>query len=607
MGGDTTTPSGGAIPDPFGLVGARLEGKYDIQSVVAEGGFGVVYRAMHRTLHKPIAVKVLKVPETLSDGHRKEFLDKFAQEARTIAQFEHPAIVRVIDFGASPMPRGEAAPWMVLEWLQGATLEEDFERRRGHGRSPAEVLAMLQPIFEALAYAHDEGIAHRDIKPGNIMLVANRRGEVSARLLDFGIAKFMSQGERASGGMTATRSGLPAFSPMYAAPEQLAGSRTGPWTDVHAMALVLSEALVGSPVYPQDDNTALYAAVLSPVRPTPGAFGVQVGAWEPVLQRALSVRPDLRYAHMRAFANDLTQALGADAYAAAAYPSMPYGYGPTSGEMPAAPDAPAPGSRSLLQTGYGDEPTAQISRAAFVQEAGASQQGGRMPLAIAPTHMASTQGAPAPSTFLPVTTQSMPSAPPPPAPSRWKPWAAVAVLALGVGAAASVAVGSRSTSPQPRAVGSAPVTPLTFGAPAAPAAPVNPVETQPAALPAVVAAPVPQPAPVVRRTAPVVSPGVAAAPTAPAPPAPSPASPVVAAPSPPPAPPPQPEPVAERPAPEPEPEPEVVAPPPPVRRAVVPARPVQPALPSEPSPLPAPLAPPRAPRRPLHHTEIPLS
>jgi hypothetical protein len=248
-------------------------------------------------------------------------------------------------------------------------------------------------------------------------------------------------------------------------------------------------------VYPQDDNTALYAEVLSPVRPTPGAFGVHVGPWEPVLQRALSVRPDLRYAHMRAFANDLTQALGADAYAAAAYPSMPYGYGPTSGEMPAAPDAPAPGSRSLLQTGYGDEPTAQISRAAFVQEAGASQQGGRMPLAIAPTHMASTQGAPAPSTFLPVTTQSMPSAPPPPTPSRWKPWAAVAVLALGVGAAASVAVGSRSTSPQPRAVGSAPVTPLTFGAPAAPAAPVSPVETQPAALPAVVAAPVPAASP----------------------------------------------------------------------------------------------------------------
>jgi hypothetical protein len=71
-------------------------------AVVAEGGFRVVYRGVHRTLHKPIAVKVLKVPEGLSEALRKEFLDKFAQEARTIAQLEHPAIVRVIDFGASP-------------------------------------------------------------------------------------------------------------------------------------------------------------------------------------------------------------------------------------------------------------------------------------------------------------------------------------------------------------------------------------------------------------------------------------------------------------------------------------------------------------------------
>jgi serine/threonine protein kinase len=600
MGGDTTTPASGATPDPFGLVGVRLEGKYDIQSVVAEGGFGVVYRAMHRTLHKTIAVKVLKVPESLSDAHRKEFLDKFAQEARTIAQFEHPAIVRVIDFGASPMPRGEAAPWMVMEWLQGSTLEEDFERRRGHGRSPAEVLAVLRPIFEALAYAHDEGIAHRDIKPGNIMLVANRRGEVSARLLDFGIAKFMSQGERASGGMTATRSGLPAFSPMYAAPEQLAGSRTGPWTDVHAMALVVSEALVGAPVYPQDDNTALYAAVLSPVRPTPGAFGFDVGAWEGVLQRALSVRPDHRYGHMRAFADALTQCLGADAYAGS-YPSMPYGYGPNSGEMPVASE-PAPGSQSLLQTGYGDEPTAQISRAAFVQEAGASHQGGRMPMAIAPTHMASTQGAPAPSTFLPVTTQSMPSAPPPPVPSRWKPWAAVAVLALGVGSIAIVAAGSRSPQAPARALGAAPVTPLTLGAPPAP--PVLPAPPV-AALPAAVAAPSPQPVPVVRRAVAAASPSVAATPAAPASPVQPPPSPVVVAPLPPPAPPPAPEPIAESPAPEPDPE---VAPlPTTVRRPAAPARPVQPSLPSEPSPLPAPLTPPRVPRRPLHHTEIPLS
>ncbi len=473
MGGDTTTPAAGATPDPFGLVGARLEGKYDIQSVVAEGGFGVVYRAVHRTLHKPIAVKVLKVPEGLSEALRKEFLDKFAQEARTIAQLEHPAIVRVIDFGASPMPAGEAAPWMVLEWLQGATLEEDFERRRGHGRSPAEVLAMLQPIFEALAYAHDEGIAHRDIKPGNIMLVANRRGEVSARLLDFGIAKSMAQGERASGGMTATRSALPAFSPMYAAPEQLAGSRTGPWTDVHAMALVLSEALVGSPVYPQDDNTALYAAVLSPVRPTPGRFEVQVGAWEAVLQRALSMRPDHRYGHMRDFLVALEAEVPADTARRSVAPMAEGGPRPSD---------PFPGLHAAYDDQvHGDEQTQErrfpYAQTPFPPTAHAA--------AVAPTGLA-----PVPSTLQPLTQNTAPVV----APSSRRVGLAIGGALLLVGVVAVVGATRSTGRVEPsRPVASSPttlppVTPLPAVAVPAEPPPSPPSPPSSAPVPAVVPA-----------------------------------------------------------------------------------------------------------------------
>lgn len=303
-------PTSALLPeaDPFGLLGARLEGKFDIEAVVAEGGFGVVYRGLHHSLNKAIAVKVLKVPEELPATLRREYFNKFAQEARTIALLEHPAIVRVLDFGASPMPRGEAAPWMVLEWLEGATLEEDFAARHGCGRTPAEALRLLRPVLEALAYAHDEGVAHRDIKPSNIMLTTNRRGETLVKLLDFGIAKSMGDGERATSGLTATKTALPAFSPRYAAPEQLSGSRTGPWTDVHAMALVLGEALRGAPMYSHSDSTGLYAEVLAPVRPTPAKFGLDVGPWEPVLQRALAVRPEERFGHMRAFLEALQSA-----------------------------------------------------------------------------------------------------------------------------------------------------------------------------------------------------------------------------------------------------------------------------------------------------------
>lgn len=152
--------------------------------------------------------------------------------------------MRVLDFGASPMPRGKVAPWMVLEWLTGTTLADELDARRGKGdRALAECLALLRPVFEALAHAHNEGIAHRDVKPENLMLVSSKRGDRSIRVLDFGIAKAMGDEEQSASGQTATRSVQRAFSLYYAAPEQVSGMRRGPRTDVYALALVLTELL----------------------------------------------------------------------------------------------------------------------------------------------------------------------------------------------------------------------------------------------------------------------------------------------------------------------------------------------------------------------------
>lgn len=289
-------------PDPFGLVGTRLDGKYEVESVIAEGGFGVVYRATHRTLGTPVAVKVLKVPEQLGGAARKAFLDRFAQEAQVIARLDHPAIVRVTDFGASLMPMSEAAPWMVLEWLTGSTLDADLEARRNRGgRAPSECLAILKPAFDALSYAHDDGIAHRDIKPENLFLAETRRGGRTLRVLDFGIAKAMGDEEGASSGQTATRTQQRAFSLYYAAPEQLSGTRTGPWTDVYALALVLTEMLTDWPPYDGADVQDIYADVLSPRRPTPAKRGFDVGAWEPVIARAVASKPAERFQNAREF------------------------------------------------------------------------------------------------------------------------------------------------------------------------------------------------------------------------------------------------------------------------------------------------------------------
>ena len=349
-----------APDDPFGLVNTRLDGKYEILGVVAEGGFGVVYQATHRALQKRVAVKVLKIPPELSVPARREFLAKFELEARTIAKFEHAAIVRVLDFGASPMPRGEAAPWMVLEWLEGTSLEAHLgERGVGNGIDPVGALLLLEPAFEAIAYAHEEGVVHRDLKPANLMLVRSKRGDLSLRVLDFGIAKLMGQEARDASGHTATSTATQAFTLPYAAPEQVTAMRSGPWTDVHALALILVEVLTGLAPITGNDVAELYASALSPLRPTPRLHGVDVGAWEPVLARALAFKPAERFPDARAF----LEALRASLPGAYRRPLV-------EDRAPFQETHPAEPSRTLRGTSHPTKPRGSRSRRLFVGVAG---------------------------------------------------------------------------------------------------------------------------------------------------------------------------------------------------------------------------------------------
>ena len=283
------------VIDRFQLVGTCLEKKFQIDKFVTEGGFAAVYGGRHLVLERAVAIKVLKTPEEYNDAARESFIAKFRLEAKIIARLSHPNIVQVIDFGVSKMPSGDEAPWMALEWLTGATLEEELLGRRGcGGRSPAETLALVQPVFDALAYAHDEGLAHRDIKPGNIMLVSSKRGW-TPKLLDFGIVKVMNEGEAVEHSFLRTTGTLTSHTPGYAAPEQITGLRTGPWTDVHALALLVTEVLTDLPPYDGRDANTLLREVLSPQRPTPRRREVDAGPWEAVLARALSLEPKERY------------------------------------------------------------------------------------------------------------------------------------------------------------------------------------------------------------------------------------------------------------------------------------------------------------------------
>jgi eukaryotic-like serine/threonine-protein kinase len=290
--------------DRFSLAGTLLEGRFRVERVVAEGGFGVVYEATQVALDRKVALKVLKTPDIDAAG-KVQFVEKFAVEAKTIARMAHPSIVQVYDFGVSTMPSGEPSGWMALEWVTGRTLEADLASRRGFtGRSPEECFGLMKPILEAIAYAHANGIAHRDLKPANIM-VQRTDASVVFKVLDFGIAKLMEADELEAAGPTRTPQKLIAYSPAYAAPEQITHARTGPWTDVHALALILVEMLTNEAPFTASDLPSLFSAILTPTRPTPRAKGVDVGGWEPILARALAISPQERFAN----AGELLRAL----------------------------------------------------------------------------------------------------------------------------------------------------------------------------------------------------------------------------------------------------------------------------------------------------------
>lgn len=296
--------------DPNDLVGSIFERKYRVDRVVAEGGYGIVYAAQHLALETQVALKVLR-PQRVSRDDWTDLIHQFREEATALTRLRRSHVAGVLDSGIAPLgddPMG--LPWMALEWLEGETLRDHLEARRGHGgRSIAECMKLLRPVFETIAEAHEIKIAHRDLKPNNIMIVPTKAGPIP-HVLDFGIAKLMENGQdEVAAADTATDSRTPAFTLSSAAPEQLAGSRTGPWTDVYALGLLVTEVLTDRAPIDTEDPHERYRISFAEVRPTPASLGVDVGAWEPILARALAVKPSDRQRDAGALLAELDQAM----------------------------------------------------------------------------------------------------------------------------------------------------------------------------------------------------------------------------------------------------------------------------------------------------------
>jgi serine/threonine protein kinase len=249
------TASVGTTDDP--AIGSTLAG-YRLDALIARGGMGVVYRATHLALDRPVALKVI-ARQLAGD---KGFRDRFLRESRLAARLDHPAVVPVYD---AREEEGELIVAMRL--VEGGDLKKRL--KAGGPLAPTEAVALLGQVADALDAAHAAGIVHRDVKPHNILLEGER-----AYLTDFGLAKALGDSGVLSGASVVGTA-------EYMSPEQWRGERVGPAADVYALGCVLYEALTGVVPYARRDGDA------EPVMPR---------GLDAVIERAVAKDPVERYA-----------------------------------------------------------------------------------------------------------------------------------------------------------------------------------------------------------------------------------------------------------------------------------------------------------------------
>ncbi|HVL54806.1 MAG TPA: protein kinase, partial [Vitreimonas sp.] len=261
--------------------GLLLAGRYRLLHVLGEGGMAVVHRAVDELLDREVAVKVLR-EQYAADP---DFVARFRQEARNAAALTHPNIAAVFDTGVDG-----PVEYIVMQLVDGPDLEAVLTER---GRlSVAEALRIAVSTAEALEAAHARGIVHRDIKPGNILLTAER----DVRVVDFGIA-------RALGDARTTNPGLLLGSVQYCSPEQVLGEPIGPATDIYSLGIVLHELLTGTRPWDGPSAAAVALARLHEPPPPPTRIVTDLPPGvDALVDRALQRDPARRYPSAAAMA-----------------------------------------------------------------------------------------------------------------------------------------------------------------------------------------------------------------------------------------------------------------------------------------------------------------
>ncbi|RIQ13198.1 protein kinase domain-containing protein, partial [Jiangella rhizosphaerae] len=259
-------------------VGRLLDGRYRIEALLARGGMATVYKATDTRLDRPVALKIMHAELAADD----DFVARFINEARAVAQLSDPNVVNVFDQGED-----DGAVYLAMEYIHGRTLRDVLHER---GRLGADLaLEVTESVLSALAAAHRAGIVHRDVKPENVLVGNDGRVKVA----DFGLARANSTSSKTTRGLLGTVS--------YISPEQALGERATPRSDVYSAGIMLYELLTGKTPHEGPTDFVIVRSHIDDDVPPPSEAVPLPPAVDDLVLTATAREPRLRYADAEAF------------------------------------------------------------------------------------------------------------------------------------------------------------------------------------------------------------------------------------------------------------------------------------------------------------------
>src|SRR5512133_889416 len=275
-------------------------GKVRIEKQLAQGGMAEVYLGTHLTLDRPVAIKVMHSYVEADE----EMKLRFQREAKVVAALRHPNIVQIYDFDTA-----DGHPYIVMEYVRGPSLATYLKNlhERSERMQPQHVARLIAKLASALDYAHEQGVIHRDVKPGNILLHA-KTGEsrsmftdqIEPIVTDFGLVRILHA-------TTQTASGLVSGTPAYISPEQAQGLKVDHRTDIYSLGVILYEILAGKVPF---DAESTWSVIYKHIHESPPQIPDLQPAIQTVFDRALAKNPDDRYQSCRELAVGYMNAIG---------------------------------------------------------------------------------------------------------------------------------------------------------------------------------------------------------------------------------------------------------------------------------------------------------